>query len=324
MKAKFLLLAAISATFALNLNAQTTSGSTLSIPEGTGNNDGYDSFEEADYQTNAFDGSNYYNSPILFTYSFSGSQTIFTAEDLQSMANSKITAIRFKYNNGEDYTTGYKSNAKIYLQESELTAFEKDGSKTKWFAVDMSSPNAEFDITYDSEYYPQNYEIVFDLSSNPFEYTGKSLVITVSNDCTEPTDDGNNYMGGTGAMMFYKTDLSNRSIVYGGDNTSYADYLAENALATGNVNTENAPAVQFSYIANESGVEEQTIAGASAKGLDGAIAVTVADASRVEVYNVAGQQLANETVEAGSHNLPFAAGLYIVKVNNTTVKVIVK
>lgn len=74
----------------------------------------------------------------------------------------------------------------------------------------------------------------------------------------------------------------------------------------------------------QGGVEAAASDSYRAYGVDGAIAVVAATDAQVEVYNAAGTQLVNETVAAGSSNLPLAPGLYIVKLNNTTTKVIVK
>ncbi len=311
MKLKILLLATAAATISIPPAANQA---TLSLG-------GYE--DTADSGENAFDGFNLQNSPILFNYVHSGVQILYTADELQEMANSNITAIKFKYYNEGAYAD-YSGTAKIYIQESELSEFEKDETtnKYKWFVFDSENPATQVELTTsfgeDGGYMDGEY--IFDLSAAPFSYEGKNIAITVVNDGID-----DNYVDpGMGAIRFYRTDANNRSLIYGSDTEDYLTYIAKNPTATGNTELHESPAVQFVYEATESGVAENVATINSVAGTDNAIWLVLGADANVKVYTTTGQLVAAEKLAAGNHSIAANRGVYVVRINNNTYKAIVK
>ncbi len=308
MNLKVSLLATAAATFSLTNAAEP---STLSLG-------GYE--ETDDSGENLYNGAVWQHAPILFHYGHSGAQIIYTANELQEMANANITAIKFKYYN-EGVYCDYSSTSQLYLQESEQTAFEKDEikNKYKWIPFDSETPNCEVDFTtYFGEDggYTDN-EFIFDLSDTPFTYEGKSLILTVVNDGVDGTYADN-------ALPFYMTDLRNRALVHASDSEDFFSYIADNTTAENNSYLIEAPTVQFVYSATESGVAENVTTINSVAGADNAISLVLGAAAKVQVYTTAGQLVASEALSAGNHSIAANQGIYVVRINNNTYKAIVK
>ncbi len=72
------------------------------------------------------------------------------------------------------------------------------------------------------------------------------------------------------------------------------------------------------------GAEALSAAGVKVQGLAGAIAVSVPADTEVEVYSADGSVIANGTQIAGTTSYQAGTGVYVVKVNGSTYKVIVK
>ncbi len=308
MNLRFLLLATAAATFSLT-NATETS--TLSLG-------GYE--ETEDSGENLYNGSVWQHAPILFHYGHSGVQIIYTADELQEMANANITALKFKYYN-EGVYCDYSSTSQLYLQESEQTAFEKDEieNKYKWIPLGSETPNCEVDFTTyfgeDGGY--TDSEFIFDLSDAPFTYEGKSLILTVVNDGVDGTYADH-------ALPFYMTDLRDRALVHASDSEDFFSYIASSTTAENNSYLIEAPAVQFVYSATKSGVAENVATINSVAGTDNAIRLVLGADANVKVYTTAGQLVAAEKLSAGNHDIAANQGIYIVKINNQSYKAIVK
>ena len=207
-----------------------------------------------DYETTdqgqAWDGFNLQNAPFIFTYGHSGSQVIYTAEQLAGMKDKEITSLSFKCFTYDDYTEAYTSNAKLYLQEIDSEKFPSDPNDTKalkWVEFDKNNVIASAELNIDfltAAVNMEDVEITFDFSDKPYKYTGKSLVVTVVNDAT------GDYPQGT--IQFYwipsKKEDPWRSLVYGSDNTDFLTNQAKDTDLNGNEDKwKNAPIAKFTY-----------------------------------------------------------------------------
>ena len=202
-------------------------------------------------QSAAWDGFNLQNAPVIMSYAHSGSQVIYTPEQLADMKGKQITSMAFKCFSNDCYTDGYTSNMKLYLQEVDAAEFYYDevAEQYNWFKFDENDVTATLDFTADFlSAYGEDIEVKFDLSKKPFVYTGKTLVVTVVNDapqCIDPSE---------GTIQFYWIDSTKgepwKSFVFASDNiTFYENQAKDNVLKT--IDNEdkwkNAPAVQFTY-----------------------------------------------------------------------------
>lgn len=234
MKQKlFLLLAVLFA--GLTLSAQTA---TLSLG-------GFDN-ASVDNDSPKYDGTNFYNAPVIPTYTHSATQFVYTADELKDMTDGEISQLKFKFYS--ETTEDYTSNLKVYLQESDDAAFQKDasGSNYKWFAVDLTKPAAESTFSFSgTEIYYADGELTVDLSKSPYKYTGKNLVVTVVNEAEAFLDPSQGY------IAFYNYDVKGaRLAVFASDKTDFATSMAADDLVKDdneNMVDNGLPVVQFTY-----------------------------------------------------------------------------
>ena len=198
-------------------------------------------------QSEAWDGFNLQNSPIVFTYAHSGSQILYQPEQLAEMKDKEITSISFKCFSYDCYNDLYTSTAKVYLQEIDDTTFPKDGNgKINWVEFNQDNVIATTELSIDfmtASMEMSDVEITFDLSKNPYKYTGKTLVVTVVNDAPEYTE---------GTIQFYwiksKKEDPWRSLIYGSDSKDFLTNQSSDLVLNGNEDKwKNAPAVKFTY-----------------------------------------------------------------------------
>ena len=202
-------------------------------------------------QNSAWDGFNLQNAPVIMAYANSGSQVIYTPDQLADMKGTQITSMSFKCFSNDCYVDGYTSNMKLYLQEVDATEFEYDtvSELYKWFSFDENDVTATLDFTGDFlSAYGEDIEVKFDLSQKPFVYTGKTLVVTVVNEapvCIDPSE---------GTIQFYWIDSQKgdpwKSFVFASDNITFSENQAKDNVLKALDNEDkwkNAPAVQFTY-----------------------------------------------------------------------------
>lgn len=150
----------------------------------------------------AWDGFNMQNAPVIYTYCHSGSQVLYYPEELAAMKGKQITSISFKCFSEGCFVSNYTSNMKLYLQEIDERAFYYDevGEYFEWVKFDKNNviATAEFSADFlNAGINGSDVEVKFDLSKNPYKYSGKTLVVTVVND-SESYIDSNE-----GAVRFY-------------------------------------------------------------------------------------------------------------------------
>lgn len=225
--------------FACNLG---TDAQTLNIGD-------YESIEEwGDYSGeggNLYDGSSWCCVPFNLVYTNSGTQIIFTKEELADMAGKAITAIRFKAHDGGSYQE-ITFNAKVYLSETNRGTFLRTGSPQRYRYFDISNAICAFEgeITHDGLTYGYMDCAETDLSfDTPFYYSGNNnLVVTIVANGASETTPGIDYVN------FYKTNLSNRAITFSSETTTLDAKLATDLMAASTgVSVIEAPICQFAY-----------------------------------------------------------------------------
>lgn len=286
-------------------------------------------FNDTEFTT-PFDGFNLQNSPIIFTYYNSGSQVMYTAEQLADMKNKEITSMTFRCFTEDCYRESYTSNMKMYLQEVDNTEFSFDpvSEKYEWVKFDESNAVAEMEFTMnplDAYMNLTPIDVTFNLTK-PFVYTGKTLVVTITNESAEYID------GSDGAIRFLTVDCAledpYRSQVFASDKITFLENQAKDNVLKPLDNEDRwkeAPAVQFAY-------KESTHTGIcnivksdnnSVTTANGAVIVTLSENSPVQIMNIAGSNIMSAELSAGSHTYAVPTGIYIVRVGNNTYKVCV-
>ena len=276
---KFYLVFAACAALSMNALAQDVQSATLTV----GDYDGATSMVEGSY----FD-----VAPTSFYVAHTGSQMLYTAEDLADFADKeevKVTKLTYRfYNEAFDDIT---RDVKLYLQEVDATAVEVIDGVKQFFDFDASAPVLEFEGYYELlDFYGDDGEMEFDLANAPFEVTpGKGLLVTVIFDAQE--DD--NCTDGT-YVQFYSSGLRNRAMTYTNNTVSFVDYTetedfpkATATLGCGTSIELPVTKIDYTYVDPiDTGIDEVKTATAT----DGAY------------YNLMGQKL-------NGNNLP--AGIYI-------------
>lgn len=183
--------------------------------------------EVGDYEgsTELVEGSFFDVAPTTFYLAHTGSQMIYTAEDLAELvtddakADVKITKLTYRfYNEGFDDIV---RNVKIYAAATDATAFERVEGKNVFFEYGPSTPLLE--TTYEVsllDYYGMDGELEFDLSATPIVLEpGKGLLLTIVFDA----DDDSNCTEGT-LVSFYSSGIGSRAMTYTDNNVSFIDY----------------------------------------------------------------------------------------------------
>lgn len=199
----------------------------------------------------SWDGFNMQNAPVIFTYNHSGSQVLYRPAQLEAMKGKQITSMSFKCYPEGCYVDGYKSTMKLYVQEMDSQDFYYDevGEYYEWVKFDKNDVAATLDFTGNFlTAYEDDIEITFDLSAKPFNYTGKTLVVTIVNDA--PVCIG----GDQGAIRFYWIDSQKEdkwgSFVFASDDITFEENQAKNNAVKPLENEDkwkNVPAVKFAY-----------------------------------------------------------------------------
>ncbi len=283
----------------------------------------------------AFDGFNYQNSPILFTYHHSGVQVYYLPEQLEALKGKKITGISFRFFSEEWNVYEYSSTAKVNVQEVDDVRFpyNEETETYSWFPFNAEDFHATSEITADFQTAAaedSNEAVDFDLSEKPFTYTGKTLLLTVVNDCIDSqTGDGFDYPQN---VRFFRTPAQaadpDRSLVFGSDTEDFITHQQKGLVVQATENEffmKEAAAVMFTYEDNQQGSVESTLdTSIAVVGSTGFIGISTAMPSEAVVVNLAGQTIAKQTIAAGHSEIAVPAGLYVVTIGGKAYKTIVK
>ena len=178
-----------------------------------------------DYEgsTSMVEGSYFDAAPTNFYLAHTGSQMIYTADDLADFNDDKmniqITKLTYRF-----YNEGFEEivrDVKVYLQEINATEFAVVDGKKQFFDFNVTSPALEEEIYYDLlATYGEDGEMVFDLSSNPFSINaGSGLLVTAVFDAQ---DDSNTTYGTL--VQFYSSGLRSRAMTFTNNTVSFLDY----------------------------------------------------------------------------------------------------
>ena len=272
MKIFYMILAAIAA-MTLSVQAQEEQSSTLFVGD----------FENP---TEIYDGSYFDMAPTNFYLAHTGSQLIYTADelaDLDGKENVKITGIAFKF-----YSETFEEiirNAKLYLEATDATEFAVVDGVKQFFPFEGAVAELALDLDM-LEMYGEDCEVEFEIAE-PFALeSGKNLLVTVVFDA----EDDDNCTSGSDYAPFYTSGIRGKGMTYTNNWTSFDDYaLSENfpdATATLGCGTNvelPVTRINYRYEDTSSGIEE--IEAQTAK--DGAY------------YNLMGQKFSADNLPAG-------------------------
>lgn len=303
-------------------------------------NDGVNSVTIGDYDNpgdEAFDGFNLQNSPVIWPYTYSGSQVLYNVEDLQAMAGKDITAVKFKYYSSNYATTDYTSQMTIYLSETDNPAFpyNADAEKHEWIDFDASNPVTTISFTADFQTMASEDgagELVFDLSDSPFRYTGKDLLVTVVNEAAAYLDPSG------GSVCFYSfypeprgTGAPYRTLVYGSDTKDFLTNQLKNKTVdlTDNENKwKDYPVTKFEYkelTTNIPALAQDVIPEVYSKNKTVYINYNTDASGRLSLYRIDGTLI--RTMDINLKNSSFDvsdSGIYVLKINDFATKLVIK
>lgn len=152
----------------------------------------YDEIGEGDYnEDQTYDGSWWMVAPTLYNVKHTGSQIIYTKDQLKDMAGKEITSISFKYFNLSAYQA-YPRTINVWVKEIDDNAFAYNDTKKAYCYFEYSdATKAATDITFaedfvDYSYMSRDLKVDFD---KPFAYSGtKNLLVTITFDGDEDAE----------------------------------------------------------------------------------------------------------------------------------------
>ncbi len=208
MKKTYMMMAA--AMLALSMNAQDVLNGTVTV----GDYDG---------ATAMVEGSFFDSAPTTFYVAHTGSQMIYTADDLADFtgkSNVKLTKLTYRYHN-ESFEDMVR-DVKVYVQNIDANAFAVVENVKQFFDFDETNPVLDGEFEYSLlDVYGDDGELEFDLSNNPVAIEpGKSVLVTVVMDaqdddnCTESSFD----------TQFYSSGLRNRAMTFTNNTVSFLTY----------------------------------------------------------------------------------------------------
>ena len=213
MKKFYLMLAAVAA---LTMNAQDAAQV---------NND---VLEVGDYEgtTSMVEGSYFDAAPTTFYVAHTGTQMIYTADDLadlvldENKADVQITRMAFRFANQSfnDITR----DVKVYLQPLEATEFAVVDGKKQFFEFDAANPELDYEETFELlDFYGEDGELVFDLADAPFTVTpGMGLLVT----CVFDAQDDDNCVESSYDLQFYSSGIRGRAMTFTNNTVSFLDF----------------------------------------------------------------------------------------------------
>ncbi len=222
MKNFYIILAAVAA-LSLSSQAQDVKTGTLYVGD----------YEDA---TELVEGSYFATSPTNFYLAHTGSQLIYTAQELEEMVNDadkenvKITKLSYRFYNEGAYDEILR-NVKVFAQTSDATQFYQIEGNKKFFEFGPTTPVLE--TVYEAALYEtagDEGEIELDFANNPIELeAGKGLILTIVFDA----DDDDNCTEGS-LVWFYSTGISGQVMTYTNNNISFVDYALEGQFPDAN------------------------------------------------------------------------------------------
>ena len=144
----------------------------------------YDEIGEEDWdESQTYQGSWWMVAPTQYYVTHTGSQIIYTKDQLKDMAGKEITSISFKYYNQSAYQA-YPRTINVWVKEIDDNAFSYNDTKKAYCYFEYSdATKAATDFTFDEDFV-DHYYMNSDLKVNfdePFAYSGtKNLLPLLS------------------------------------------------------------------------------------------------------------------------------------------------
>lgn len=184
----------------------------------------YDEIGEDDYKENqTYKGSWWMVAPTQYIVAHTGSQIIYTKDQLKDMAGKEITSISFKYYNLSAYQA-YPRTINVWVKEIDDNAFAYNDTKKAYCYFEYSDAmKAAKDFSFDEDFvdYPyMNRDLKVDFDK-PFAYSGtKNLLVTI-------TFDGDEYADTPSDIEFYyNTDdtAKKKAMAACSDNSTFEEF----------------------------------------------------------------------------------------------------
>lgn len=225
--------------------------------------------------SSTYNGSYFDMAPTNFYVAHTGVQMIYTPDLLDDMTGKHdVTISKLQFMFHDETFEEIVRNVKIYLQESDATAFEVIKDVKQFFSFDNLVAESQLDIDM-LDSYGEDCTIEFPVN---FAFTpGKSLIVTMAFDAV----DDDNCTTGSDYAPFYTSGISGKAMTYTNNWSSFVDYAQgedfPDATAVLGCGTNVAlPYTQISYTyveMNPSGVTEiadgKTVAGVRYFSIDG-------------------------------------------------------
>lgn len=213
----------------------------------------YDDLLNGDWDEDQCYNDSYFSvSPTTFYLKHTGSQIIYTKDQLADMAGKEITGVSFLYYNQSAFSA-FPRTVKVWVQEVDDDAFTYSSEKKAYqFFEYADGSQAVKSYSFEDDfvdYYCLNGEMTLTFDT-PFAYSGtKNLVVTVSFD-GDDTSDSN-----TDIEWYYNTDASKKALTFCSDNNTFGDYhdsedwpLAKSNASSASFSTPiSQPLTKFTY-----------------------------------------------------------------------------
>lgn len=161
--------------------------------------------------------------PVQFNVKYSGSQIIYTKEQLAAMKGKEIKSISFKYYNQSAFSA-YPKTINVWMKEIDGAAFAYDDNKKAYSYFDYTdATKVATDFSFSDDfvnYYGLNGDIKIDFTT-PFAYSGeKNLLVMITFDGDDVSD------GASDIEMYYNTDeaAANKALATHSDKVTFSDF----------------------------------------------------------------------------------------------------
>lgn len=161
--------------------------------------------------------------PVQFNVKYSGSQIIYTKEQLAAMKGKEIKSISFKYYNQSAFSA-YPKTINVWMKEIDGAAFAYDDNKKAYSYFDYTDATkvaTDFSFSDDFyDYYCLNGDIKIDFTT-PFAYSGeKNLLVMITFDGDDVSETSSDI------EMYYNTDeaAADKALATHSDNVTFSDF----------------------------------------------------------------------------------------------------
>lgn len=182
----------------------------------------YDEVVNGDWnEDQTYQGSWWMIAPTQFNVKHTGSQIIYTKNQLAGLAGKEIKGLSFVYYNQGAFTA-FPRTVNVWVKEIDDNEFAYNSSKKAYQYFEYSdatkaTANYAFEDDF-VDYYCLNGEISFNFDK-PFAYSGeKNLLVTITFDGDDTADTP------TDIEFYYNTDAENAAMTTCSDNASFADF----------------------------------------------------------------------------------------------------